>query len=303
MPYSKRIELLSYLTDGVQIGEINIVPVRILVALALLSLMLSIITWLKRQMEEHWLKKSHIDAGARNAIVSISGYVTGALAILIALGFAGVDFSNLAIIAGALSVGIGFGLQNIVNNFVSGLILLFERPIRKGDWIVVGSTEGYVQDISIRSTQIRTFDRADVIVPNSELISGQVTNWMLHDMRGRVRAPVGVAYGSDVEKVQQILLDIAHNHPLAILDGSVSKPKALFLGFGDSSLDFELRFHIRNVDERLNVLSQVNVAIDRAFREHGIEIPFPQRDLHLRTISKPVDEVLDMRRGHTDTED
>ncbi|MET0104377.1 MAG: mechanosensitive ion channel domain-containing protein, partial [Sedimenticola sp.] len=147
------------------------------------------------------------------------------------------------------------------------------------------NTEGYVRKISIRSTQIQTFDRADVMVPNSELISAQVTNWMLRDLRGRVRAPIGVAYGSDVEKVKEILLDIAHQQPGAILDGSVNMPKVLFLGFGDSALNFELRFIIRNVDEKLQTLSDVNFAIDKAFRENDISIPFPQRDLHLRSSS------------------
>jgi len=196
---------------------------------------------------------------------------------------AGVEFTNLAIIAGALSVGIGFGLQNIVNNFVSGLILLVERPIRTGDWIMVGSTEGYVKKISIRSTQIQTFDRADVIVPNSELISGQVTNWMLSDPWGRVRVPVGVAYGSDTARVMEILLDVANKHPLVITNyPGVGQPRALFRAFGDSSLDFELRCFIRDVDKRLATISDLNLAIDAAFREAGIEIPFPQRDLHFR---------------------
>ena len=203
-------------------------------------------------------------------------------AALIALSIAGVTFQNLAIIAGALSVGIGFGLQNIVNNFVSGLILLFERPIRTGDWIVVGGVEGHVRRISIRSTQIETFDHADVIVPNSDLISGNVTNWMLRDNYGRVRIPVGVAYGSDTQRVKEILLRVAREHPLVVSNSRVvSDPYVLFLSFGDSSLNFELRAHVRHVDRRLTVLSDLNFAIDDAFREAGVEIPFPQRDLHI----------------------
>ncbi|MEJ2686549.1 MAG: mechanosensitive ion channel [Gammaproteobacteria bacterium] len=200
---------------------------------------------------------------------------------------AGLEYKNLAIIAGALSVGIGFGLQNIVNNFVSGLILLFERPIRTGDWIVVGSTEGYVKRIRIRSTQIQTFDRADVIVPNSELISTQVTNWMLYDLRGRVRVPVGVAYGSDTALVKQLLLEAGGAHPQVITDGSAPEPVVLFLEFGDSSLNFELRIYIREIDMRLAVVSDLNFAIDAAFREHGVEIPFPQRDVHVRDWPAP----------------
>jgi small-conductance mechanosensitive channel len=223
-----------------------------------------------------------MDRGARETLVTMSGYVVVAIAILVALGVAGLEFSNLAIIAGALSVGIGFGLQNIVNNFVSGLILLFERPVKTGDWIVVGSTEGYVKRISIRSTQIETFDRADVIVPNSELISGQVTNWMLRDVHGRARVPIGVAYGSDTEKVKNLLLEVARAHPDVITDGTYPEPRVLFLNFGDSSLNFELRCHVQNVDRRLSVISELNFAIDAAFRANGIEIPFPQRDLHVR---------------------
>ncbi len=272
---SERARFLGYLTEGFQVGNITIMPSRLVFALVLLALVMSAISWLKKELEERWLKKSRIDAGARNAVSTVTGYAGTALAILVTLAVAGVDLGNLAIIAGALSVGIGFGLQNIVNNFVSGLILLFERPIRKGDWIVVGATEGYVQEISIRSTQIRTFDRADVIVPNSELISSQVTNWMLRDLKGRVKVPVGVAYGSDVQKVKKLLLELAERHPEVILDGSVGRPWVLFLGFGDSALDFQVRFYVRNVDQRLSVLSDMNFAIERAFRENGIEIPFP----------------------------
>lgn len=283
---AKRDELLAYVTDGFVIGEVAIKPARIVIALGILVILMSVISWFKKQLDDRWLKKSRMDAGARNAVASVTSYAAAAVAIIVALGFAGVELSNLAIIAGALSVGIGFGLQNIVNNFVSGLILLFERPVQKGDWIVVGNTEGYVRKISIRSTQIQTFDRADVIVPNSELISAQVTNWMLRDLRGRVRAPIGIAYGSDVNKVKEILLEIAYQQPGAILDGSVTEPKVLFLGFGDNSLNFELRFIIHNVDEKMQILSDVNFAIEKAFRENNIEIPFPQRDLHIRSWDK-----------------
>jgi potassium-dependent mechanosensitive channel len=187
-------------------------------------------------------------------------------------------------------VGIGFGLQNIVNNFVSGLILLFERPIRTGDWIVVGGTEGYVRRISIRSTQVQTFDRADVIVPNSELISGVVTNWMLRDSHGRVRVPVGVAYGSDTLLVKEILLRVAHEHSLVIQGSAVvPDPYVWFLSFGDSALNFELCAFVRDVSRRTTVLSDLNFAIDAAFREAGIQIPFPQRDLHVIAPSGSVD--------------
>ena len=283
-------QLSKYLLEGFQVGSLTIIPLRIVIAVVVFAILLAISGWVRGRLESKWLKKSRMERGTREAMVTISGYVGVALAILVALGVAGVQFTNLAIIAGALSVGIGFGLQNIVNNFVSGLILLFERPVKTGDWIMVGSTEGYVKRISIRSTLIQTFDRADVIVPNSELISGQVTNWMLYDPRGRIRVPVGVAYGSDTEKVKSILLAIAAEHPSVITDGSMTEPKVLFLSFGESSLDFELRAFIKNIDERLQVISDMNFAIDAAFRREGIEIPFPQRDLHVRDWpSKPQD--------------
>ena len=185
--------------------------------------------------------------------------------------------------AGALSVGVGFGLQNIVNNFVSGIIMLVERPVRNGDWIVVGNTEGYVQRISIRTTTIRTFDRADVIVPNSDLISGQVTNWTLGNTWGRLKIQIGVAYGSDIETVIETLLEVANNNAEVIKGNpQLPDPYALFLDFGDSSLDFELCAIIRDVNRRRHVTSDINRAINAAFIKKGIEIPFPQRDVHFR---------------------
>ncbi|MFO7594534.1 MAG: mechanosensitive ion channel [Pseudomonadota bacterium] len=285
---SETLEHLSgYILEGFQIGELTILPLRVVIAIAVFAVLLALTGWFRRKMESVWLVQSRLERGTREALVTISGYIGIALAVLIALGVAGVKFTNLAIIAGALSLGIGFGLQNIVNNFVSGLILLFERPVKTGDWILVGNTEGYVKRISIRSTLIQTFDRSDVIVPNSELVSGQVTNWMLYDPRGRVRVPVGVAYGSDTEKVRDVLLKIAVEHPSVISDGSMPEPKVLFLAFGESSLNFELRAFIQNIDERLQVLSDFNFAIDAAFREAGIEIPFPQRDIHVRDWRPP----------------
>jgi potassium-dependent mechanosensitive channel len=280
-------QVQGYLVNGFTIGSLHIIPARILAAALTLLVLVAITGWFRARLERRWLVKTHMERGAREALVAVTGYTGMAISILVALGVAGLEYKNLAIIAGALSVGIGFGLQNIVNNFVSGLILLFERPIRTGDWIVVGSTEGYVKRIRIRSTQIQTFDRADVIVPNSELISTQVTNWMLYDLRGRVRVPVGVAYGSDTALVKQLLLEAGGAHPQVITDGSAPEPVVLFLEFGDSSLNFELRIYIREIDMRLAVVSDLNFAIDAAFREHGVEIPFPQRDVHVRDWPAP----------------
>jgi potassium efflux system protein len=300
VPDSVRSLLTGWLTAGVDIDGLRLSPLRVAAALAVLGLLLSAVAVLKRRVETRWLRRAYLEEGTRNAFATLLGYAGAALAGLTALAVAGVDLSKLALIAGALSVGIGFGLQNVVNNFVSGLILLFERPIRRGDWIVVGETEGRVHHVSIRSTKIRTFDRADVVVPNSELISGQVTNWTLRDPVGRVRVPVGVAYGSDLGRVREILLGIAAAQPLVLADARVPEPTVLFLGFGDSALSLELRFFVSDINQRLTVLSEVNFAIDAAFREAAVEIPFPQRDLHLR--SGPASADRD-RSSHPEQDD
>jgi small-conductance mechanosensitive channel len=249
------------------------------------ALLLTLSRWFTSKLNNTWLQKTRMDRGAREALVTFSRYTVIALAVLFALSLAGIEFANLAIVAGALSVGIGFGLQNVVNNFVSGLILLFERPVRTGDWIVVGNTQGTVKSINIRSTTVQTFDRAEVIVPNSELISGQVTNWTLDTPRGRICLPVGVAYGSDTTKVKEVLLETGKAHPRVVCDDSHwPKPNVLFLAFGASSLDFELRVIVRDISERAQVISDLNFAIDQAFRDNGIEIPFPQQDVYLKQV-------------------
>lgn len=282
VPDSEVTMILSYFNEGFTVGAINIVPSKIVTGVLALFILLTLAKWFKNQLSDRWLSRTRLDIGAKESIVSLSSYAIVGLSILIALSMAGVDFQNIAIVAGALSVGIGFGLQNIVNNFVSGLILLFERPVKPGDWVIVGSTEGYVRKISIRYTLIQTFDRAEVMVPNSELISTQLTNWMLKDRMGRVIVPVGVAYGTNTQQVLEILENIGKEHSMVMLnDWRVPGPKVLFMGFGESSLDFELRCFIRDVDYRMSVKSDLLFAIDKAFAEANIEIPFPQRVLHM----------------------
>ena len=271
--------ITSYITEGFQIGSLTVIPTLLASGILALLILISLTRYTKNHLLSHGLKHTRLDRGAKEAMTSLFGYIGVAIALLVALSITGVQMENIAIIAGALSVGIGFGLQNIVNNFISGLILLFERPIRSGDWVVTGDTEGYVKSINIRSTQIQTFDQSDVIVPNSELISAKVTNWMLRDAHGRITASVGVSYDADVDKVHQILLEIADNHPMVMKDKTqnISPPKVLFRSFGDSALNFELRCFIFDIDQRLNVISELNFSIIKAFREEGIEIPFPQR--------------------------
>ncbi len=291
-------DILEYFTQGFQVGSVTIVPSHLLYAIFVLALLLTLTGWLKNKLNTRWLVKAHMEPSAREALVTTFGYVGVAIAVMVALSFAGIKFANFAMIAGALSVGVGFGLQNIVNNFVSGIIMLVERPVRTGDWIVVGSTEGYVQRISIRTTIIRTFDRADVIVPNSDLISGQVTNWTLGNIWGRLKISIGVAYSSDVETVIETLLEVANNNADVIKGNpQLPDPYVLFLDFGDSSLDFELRVIIRDVNQRRRVTSDINRAINAAFNKQGIEIPFPQRDINFRGALHTVADASDSEQS------
>ncbi|MER2516154.1 MAG: mechanosensitive ion channel domain-containing protein [Candidatus Accumulibacter phosphatis] len=276
-------DILRYFSEGFEVAGVNIVPGQLLWAILALVVLLTLTRWFKGRLESKWLLNTRMENSAREALVTTFGYLAVALSVIVALSIAGIQFTNLAIIAGAMSVGIGFGLQNVINNFVSGIIMLVERPVKSGDRIIVGGTEGYVERISIRTTTIRTLERADVIVPNSDLISGQVTNLTLRNTWGRITVPIGVAYGSNVERVIETLHEVANNHPEVIRGNpELSEPYALFLSFGDSALMFELRAFIREVDRRQRVISDINRAIDAAFREEGIEIPFPQRDINFR---------------------
>ena len=273
--------LLNQVVNGITIGGLKLEPLRLLGGILVFVLLFSFAKIFKEHLADTWLRRTTLSRGAREATTIISGYVGIVLAIILGLSVAGIEFKNLAIIAGALSVGIGFGLQNIVNNFVSGLILLFERPIRKGDWIKVGNAEGYVREISIRSTTIQTFDRSDIIVPNSELISGQVVNMMLNDNYGRILIPISVSYGSDTELVMQLLREVAMAHPVVIKDRNDMKINVFFRGFGETSLNFELRCFVREVETKSSVTSDLNLSIDKVFRQYGVDVPLPQRTVHV----------------------
>jgi small-conductance mechanosensitive channel len=222
-----------------------------------------------------------LDRGIPNAISSTIHYAILLTGFYLAVAAAGVDLSRLTILIGALGVGIGFGLQNVVNNFVSGLILLYERPVQLGDAVEVGTVTGNIRRIGIRSSTVRTYQGAEVIVPNADLISNQVTNWTLTDRRRRMEVSVGVAYGSDPERVRQILISVAKEHSKVDTDPA---PVAIFQGFGDSALNFQLRAWVANMDDWLTTGSELHAAVAAALSEEGIEIPFPQRDLHVRSI-------------------
>ncbi len=226
------------------------------------------------------LKNKAIDPGIKGSIERFSRYLTVAVGAFIALDTIGISLSSIAALGAILMVGIGFGLQNIAQNFISGIIILLERPIKQGDIVFVGGVSGRVRDIRVRSTVIETRDDVAIIVPNSQFIAEQVINESFSGNKIRRILKVGVAYGSEVEKVTGILMKIANAHEQILKNPG---PKVLFLDFGDSALDFELRFWAAELWTTDVILSDLRFAIDREFRNGDIEIPFPQRDLHIKT--------------------
>jgi small-conductance mechanosensitive channel len=228
------------------------------------------------------LVRWRLKRGLPYAISKVTYYFCLVLVGLAALSAAGVELNKFTVLTGAIGVGLGFGMQNIVNNFVSGLILIFERPIHVGDIVDVGGLEGTVRRIGARSSTVVTFQGAEVIVPNSNLLSNQLINWTLSSQWRRLDIPVRIAYGTDPEQVIKLLVGVAESHPGVLLQ---RPPAAFFRGFGESALNFELRFWSAQQDTWLHLLSDVTVAVAKALREAGIEIPFPQRDLHVRSVN------------------
>lgn len=282
LPWSSVRDIVWQAFFGFQIGGVRIPSVaKILFAVALFLAVLGLTRLLQRGLARGPFRHSGLDVGVQESLTTLLGYAGFIAALLIGVTALGFNLANLAIIAGALSVGIGFGLQSVVNNFVSGLILLFERPIKAGDWIITSSGEGTVKKISVRSTEIETFDRSSIIIPNSELISQSVTNWTHKNKIGRVTVPVGVSYSSDPELVRDILLKCAREHPNVL---RYPEPFVVWKDFGASSLDFEIRAYIRDIGMGLSVRTDLRFAIFRALKEAGVEIPFPQRDLHIKTM-------------------
>ncbi|WDR05999.1 DUF3772 domain-containing protein [Devosia rhodophyticola] len=290
-------EFWILITQGVDIGGIRLSLNGVVLLIIVFGIGLVITQWLQLVFRTSVLSKTQIDAGARNAVVTGVGYCGITISAVAAIAAAGLDLSNLAIVAGALSVGIGFGLQAIVSNFVSGIILLIERPVKQGDWIEVSGYSGIVRKIAVRSTRIETFDRHDVIVPNSDLITGTVKNMTLSSNVGRVILQIGVAYGSEVEAVKTVLESAAHAHKLVM---SYPEPLVLFKDLGASSLDFELRCFISDVSSTLNVRSDLLFDIYAKLSEAGIEIPFPRQDITIRNVGELKNTIALAQSNQTD---
>lgn len=275
---------LENMVTRFQVGGVTISITTVASAIAIFAAGFAATRAIQRWLENRYLPKTKLDVGLKTSIRTGFGYVGVIVAAMVAISHLGVDGQNFALIAGALSVGIGFGMQSVVSNFVSGLILLAERPIRTGDWVVVDGQHGTVRKINVRSTEIETFDRATMIVPNSDLISKTVTNWVLNDSSGRVIIPIGVSYDSDPDQVRDILLECARSNPLVL---AYPEPVVFFQNFGDSALDFELRCYLSDIGMGLTVRSDLRFEIMRRFREADIEIPFPQRVVHMPNQMPP----------------
>ncbi len=272
------IEVLN--TPLLTIGGTTITPWQIIYVLVAIIVLFFIANKLKKWLINSLLTKSTMDLGARIAMGTIIKYLFILVGFVVIIQSIGVDLSTLTVAIGALGVGIGFGLQNVTNNFVSGIIILFERPIKVGDRIEVGDISGDVIDISMRATTVVTNDNISVIVPNSEFISSRVINWSHNDRNVRFNIPVGVSYKEDPQKIKELLLSVAEDNTAVL-----KKPSSdvIFNEFGDSSLNFILRVWTTKLIQTPQVLkSQLYFEIFKRFREDGIEIPFPQRDLHIK---------------------
>lgn len=250
------------------------------VALFLLALLATQVLAQTARRVLHKYALASVDPAPRFVIVRVSQYLIWFVGLVVALEFLNIDMTAVALVAGALGIGIGFGLQNVVSNFVAGVVLLLEQPLRFKDRVSVENVEGQVENVSFRATTIVTNDNISIIVPNSQLINQPVTNWSHGDPRIRIHVAIGVAYGSDVELVTRTLLEVARAHENVLPS---PEPEVRFLEFGDSSLNFELLVWLDDPPGHYRLRSDLNYAIDAAFRQQGIEIPFPQRDLHVKS--------------------
>jgi small-conductance mechanosensitive channel len=272
------------------IGDSSFSVASMLKLLAFLTIVIWLARTLKRALISRVFPRAHIDTGTGEALGTVIFYLLLVLGLLVGLQASGIDLTALTVVFGAIGVGIGFGLQTIASNFISGLIILFERPIRVGDRIQIGQLHGRVLRIRARATEVMTNDGISVIVPNSEFISQQVVNWSHGGNRIRVKVPVSVAYGSDIGEVRAALLEAAESVSAVLKD---PPPRVRHDGFGDSSLQFQLlAWTTELLHQRGEFVSRLNYAIHEALERHGIEIPFPQRDLRFRMPLQVVDQAV-----------
>jgi len=245
----------------------------------LIILLFYVTARLQRWAVERLLRGSNVHIGVRHAIATIVRYLVLLIGLIVALQATGIDLTAVSLLAGGLGLGVGFGLQNVVSNFISGLIILFERPVKIGDRIEVGGVEGDVVEIRARSTTVMTNDNIAIIIPNSKFVTENVVNWSYRDESVRFRIPVSVAYGSDVRLVEELLLRVASESPDVL---GYPAPVVRFLSFGESGLDFDLRAWSTSLVRRKGkLISSLNFAIYDEFRKNNIQIPFPQRDVHI----------------------
>jgi len=273
---------LAWLNSGIGIGGAKITIIDIVYLIVFLVLFMFASRLIRDTLQNRVLPQTGLDTGAKASLVNIVIYAFWVLAIYTGINILGINLSSLAFMAGALGIGIGFGLQNIVNNFVSGIILLFDPSIKVGDMVQVGNDWGTVRRINIRTTIVQTFDNASLIIPNSEMLSDKITNWSFQDLKVRRQVDVGVTYGSDVQLVRKLLLQIAEEMPDVLVDPA---PWVDFMDFGDSALIFRIRFWISSPNYWLTAPTEFRFRIDEEFRKHGIEIAFPQQDIHIRSAS------------------
>ncbi len=274
---------------GFTLGGVRISPEPILLTVGIVYVVLLISKAIQKILLDSVFPRYRVELGVQLSMVRLTHYSILVIGFVILLNILGFELTKLTILGGALGVGIGFGLQAIVNNFASGLILLFERPIKVGDTIEIGNEFGEVKKLGLRATLVSTFDNAEIVIPNSDLITAPVTNWTLSGRQARVKVPVGVAYGSDIQKVLEILMSCAKEHPQVL---TTPQPQALFLAFGASSLDIELRVWTPDFSDRKQLHSELNQEIKDAFSLAGIEIPFPQTDLHVRSVDNQAAAAL-----------
>ncbi|ETR67981.1 MAG: mechanosensitive ion channel MscS [Candidatus Magnetoglobus multicellularis str. Araruama] len=271
------INLFKILNHPIPVGGMNISLPGFVYSFIILILTHMVVKIWRSTILMKMLANSGMAKGIQDTVSTITSYSFWVFGTIMALNAVGISTTSLTVAFGALGIGLGFGLQNIFNNFISGLILLFERPIQVGDWVEINGIWGSVEKINVRSTVVKSVDNAALIIPNSEFISSRLTNWSFKDPKIRRTITIGVAYGSDIQKVRDILLDIANKHPRVF---RMPGPDVVFTDFGDSALIFELRIWV-HVDFSISTRTDIRFEIDRRFREDNIIIPFPQRDVHI----------------------